>query len=319
MQSQGAPQELEPGDVVFVAQQVQNTNDLRYLANLAEAVQGLRWHHVGIAGGTRGNPTLIDFGPDPDKRLPWGGGLAERAWSEALDGRDFKVLRVRQADGPAIHQAALEMLGRQYALAAIAGYALASQARMFEDSRGRENLLFDAWGAATINQKAGTHTCVSAVLEALDNAGVDLGSFTEPAPRAPSAVPPANIVAITYELARQVCKAMQWTAPAPPGIVPDSGSPKAPTVDEIYDIDAINSGWSGWPQIGNPGSDVILVKDYLNLLIVSTRIAVGPNTTAAQLRARGTQKRDDDYVDPWLVSTRMLYERLVDVGAQFIA
>jgi hypothetical protein len=300
------PGAVEPGDVLFFAPPVEE-GDFEDFAQLAAYAQGAPWHHTAVAGepGDDGRLVVIGFGQtgDPGREgLNWSPRIETLPWSSTGSHAITALRPPRRSDEVVAGAAAT--IGSDYALEGLLAFAAATQARMLMAGPARERLLDFAAGAEVEGRKASSgHTCVTAVIAAIDAAGF------RPVCREPA--PPDE------------------DRPAPDGWTLDSidrlyerlerggtrlGVDVRPDPDSLLRDGQVADGWDPRLVVMAPGL-IDRTSAYVDLLTGVIKQRFRDDLTSEQLVSLGQLSRSSgEPVTGWRVSPAMMRSALLDLG-----
>jgi hypothetical protein len=295
------------GDIIFYSGTKTRSDDpdFKDFAHLAGYVQSYpygdpskTWHHVAIAV----SPTeAVGFSQATDGVANWSASMTVHA-AAAPAGQTVSLLRPPDSGlAQKIVEASNDLITQNttYAGRGLLAFAAAMQSRMFVDGVARQASMNFAIGAELVaGPEDGMHTCVSAVLAAVQSAlGDQVLETTEPP--APTTAPASIQLTNDLEIHTPIAQLLEKVSP---GVRPDASHKVVPEGQ-------VAGGYMTAGEDEVPGP-IRNTTDYLAgiaKLIQETYNGSNPN----EITQQGTNVAS---TSGWLVSPAMLHDALLNIG-----
>jgi hypothetical protein len=294
------------GDIIFYSGTKTRSDDPNFedFAHLAGYVQSYpygdaskTWHHVAVAVSAT---EAVGFSQATEGVANWSAAMTVHA-AEAPEGQTICLLRAPDNDlAVKIAAASNELVAQNhtYAGRGLLAFAAAMQSRMFVEGEARRATMNFAVGAELVaGPDDGMHTCVSAVLAAVQSAlGYQLEIAEPPTPTdAPASIQLTNDLEIHTPIAQLLEKVS-------PGERPDASH-------KIVLEGQVAGGYltAGENEVPGPIKNTTDYLAGIAKLIKETYNGSNPQEIALQ----GTNVQS---TSGWLVSPAMLYDALSTIG-----
>jgi hypothetical protein len=295
------------GDIIFYSGTKTRSDDPDFedFAHLAGFVQSYpyqdpqkTWHHVAVAVS---ETQAIGFSQATNGVTNWSAAMSVHEAASPI-GQQLSLLHPPSADlAERIVSASNDLINSNttYAGRGLLAFAAAMQSRMFVAGEAREATMNFAIGAELVaGSNDGMHTCVSAVLDAVQSAlGVQQIAILEPP--VPTEAPPVIELSGDLEIHRPIA---QLLAKVSPNERPD------PSNKVIYE-DLVAGGYlvSGENEVPGPIKNTTDYLAGIAKLVRETYNGSNPDEIARQ----GSETKS---TSGWLVSPAMLHDALKAVG-----